>query len=303
MDKIKISLIICTHNPNLDYITKVINSLKSQNFPIENWELILIDNASTNNVIDKADFSWHPNSRVVREEKLGLTSARLKGIDEANSELLIFVDDDNVLYKDYLGTALNISKNYPYLGAWGGQIIPEFELKPPEWTQPYRRALAIHEFKEDKWSNLVNQYETTPCGAGLCIRRNICLKYVDLLKNDSLRSLMGRRGNNLTSYEDSDMAFTACDMGYGIGLFVNLKLKHLIPKERLREEYIINLLESSAYSGIIVESFRGKLPILNRSWQSRIADLYRFFRMSPREKQFYKARQIGMNKAIKEIQN
>lgn len=295
------SVIICTNNPSYDYLNRVIDALRKQTLQIENWEFIVVDNASNNDVISNFNFKWHPNYRYIFEEQLGLTLARLRGIKESKSNLLVFVDDDNVLDPDYLDNAFNISLEYPFLGAWGGQTIPEFEETPPEWTKPYWIALAIKEFDEDKWSNLVNQYETTPCGAGMCIRKEVAEKYVKLVLNDPIRIAMGRKGNNLTSYEDSDMAFTACDMGYGLGRFTSLKLKHLIPEERLDEDYLLKLLESSSYSGTIVESYRGEIPSLDKTWQRKLADLYRYCRMTTRERRFYNARYKGLKSAIHEL--
>ena len=42
-------------------------------------------------------------------ERLGLTPARLRGIRESRGELLVFVDDDNVLERDYLEVALALA--------------------------------------------------------------------------------------------------------------------------------------------------------------------------------------------------
>lgn len=299
--KLKVSVIICTHNPSYEYFTRVVDSLENQTINKDSWELLVIDNASTNDNFKQIHFDWHPKYRYIYEEQIGLTLARLRGIKESKANLLIFVDDDNVLDPEYLEIALRISNEYPVLGAWGGQTIPEFEINPPEWTRPYWLALAIRGFKEDKWSNLANQYETTPCGAGMCIRKDVAEKYAELALNDPIRISMGRKGDSLTSYEDSDMAFTACDMGYGIGRFSSLKLKHLIPRERLEEDYLLKLVESSTHSAVIVESYRGKFPSLNKSCQSKLADWYRYWRMSSRERRFYNARMRGIKSAIQEL--
>ncbi|MCY7333507.1 MAG: glycosyltransferase family 2 protein [Pseudanabaena sp. CAN_BIN31] len=297
----EISVILCTHNPNRVYIARVLEALQSQTLPSELWELLIVDNASDRILASEIDLSWHPYARHIREDKLGLTPARLRGIQEAKAEILIFVDDDNILELNYLKTAWQIGKEFPFLGAWGGQTIPQFEEIPPEWTKPYWIALAIKEFDQDTWSNLVNQYETTPCGAGMCIRKLVGAHYAELVKQDSIRQSMGRKGQKLTSYEDSDIAFTACDMGLGTGRFAKLKLTHLMPPERLQEEYLLRLIESSTYSGIIVESYRGKLPQGNKSGLGKFADWIRFWRMSPRERRFYQASQRGLQAALQEI--
>ena len=297
-----ISVIICTHNPRHNYLQKVIDALRSQRLPVEQWQLLLVDNASEHVLASQFDLSWHPQACHIREEQLGLTPARLRGIREAVAETLIFVDDDNVLDCDYLETALHISQDFPFIGAWGGQIHGEFEVPPPEWAKPYLPCLAIREFTQDKWSNLLHQHETTPCGAGLCIRRPIAEKYAELIQNDPKRLGLGRKGTLLTSCEDSDLAFTACDLGFGTGQFTALKLAHLMPENRLDEAYLLRLVEGMVYSHTILDSFRGKLPQPSSySLDRRLREAYRLLKMSPKDRRFYNARKRGLMLATQEI--
>lgn len=135
--KPKLSVILCTHNPRPDYLARTLSALQIQTLALEQWELLLVDNASEQILASTIDLSWHPQSRHIRENQLGLTPARLRGIQEATSETLVFVDDDNVLNADYLEIALSISQTSPIIGAWGGQIRAEFEVPPPVWAEPY----------------------------------------------------------------------------------------------------------------------------------------------------------------------
>src|SRR5689334_22435941 len=137
------SVIICAHNPRHSYLSRVLEALQNQTLQRERWELVLVDNASDARLIDSFDLRWHPNGRHVREEVLGLTQARLRGISETRSDLIIFVDDDNVLDADYLEQAARIAAERPYLGAWGGRILPEFEVPPAKWTEPWWGLLAV----------------------------------------------------------------------------------------------------------------------------------------------------------------
>lgn len=297
-----ISVIICTHNPRRIYLERVLAALKSQTLPLEHWELVLLDNASEQLLSTNTDLSWHPKSRHVREEELGLTAARLRGISESTSEIIIFVDDDNALDEDYLEVALRISKDFPFLGAWGGQILPEFEVPPPEWTKPFWGYLAIRELDRDKWSNLLYQFETTPHGAGICIRREVAEKYAELVLNDPKRARLDRKGKQLMSCGDTDMAFTACDMGFGIGLFTSLKLAHLIPANRLTQEYFFKLVTGTTYSLTILDSFRGKFPTPpNTSLKAKVSELYRLWTMQPEQRQMYIATKKATALATQEI--
>lgn len=192
--KPNLSVIICTHNPRFEYFDRVLNALKGQTLPLEQWELVIIDNASVEPLCERVDLNWHPHARHLREDRLGLTPARLCGIQSVQAEVMVFVDDDNVLESDYLEIVLRISQEWSMLGAWGGQTIPEFEEQPPDWTKPYWGYLAIREFDRDKWSNLLHQNETTPCGAGLCIRKVVANKYLKLAHNDPKRMNLDRKG-------------------------------------------------------------------------------------------------------------
>src|SRR5689334_750738 len=95
------SVIICTHNPRPDYFDRVLDALRSQTLPPEAWELLVIDNASQVPLSRSLDISWHPAARHILERELGVAYARRRGIKEASSELIVFVDDDNVLDKQY----------------------------------------------------------------------------------------------------------------------------------------------------------------------------------------------------------
>lgn len=239
-----LTVIVCTCNPRIPYLNRVMQALRAQDLPLHRWELLVVDNCSTPPVSDHLDLRWHPTARIVRETELGLTPARIRGINESSSELLVFVDDDNVLDCDYLTNALLVRRQHPQVGAFGGSMLPEFETAPPNWCRPYIQYLACSEVTRDYWSNFDWKW-ATPCGAGLCILRSIAVQYTRNVSNDPIRKSLDRRGTILSSGGDIDLALTATDLGFGIGRFKLLTLTHLIPAERLTVEYIVRL-----YSGI-----------------------------------------------------
>src|SRR5215471_17206377 len=97
MPQPELTVILCSHNPRADYLARVMVGLTRQSLARERWELLVIDNASDPPISAGIDLSWHPLARIVREEALGLTQARLRGYREAGAGVLVFVDDDNVL--------------------------------------------------------------------------------------------------------------------------------------------------------------------------------------------------------------
>ena len=230
-DEIHVSVVVCTHSPDPAILPRVLEALRAQDVKLGLWELVVVDNASDPAVEDWIDLSWHPLGRVVQEEELGLTPARIRGVRESDASVIVFVDDDNLLNPDYLSQALVISDAHPHLGAWGGQIFPEFVETPPEWTRPYWHMLALREFSRlalrefsrDAWGNSITSNEIRPCGAGMCVRRKVAEAYIGSIRDHPVRRALDRTGDLLSSDGDTDMALTACDMGLGMGQFTSLR--------------------------------------------------------------------------------
>jgi len=246
----KLSVILCTHNPRLEYLSRTLEALRSQTVPRADWELVLIDNRSAEPLASRIDLSWHPEGRHFRQEELGLTPARLNGIAEAKGDLLIFVDDDNVLQRDYLETASRISVTHPHLGAFGGSVEAEFEVEPDPRFQAMLPSLAIRSVKDAKWANF--GMESLPFGAGLCVRAKVAQAYAAKVSGSKIRRSLGRRGPSLMGGEDLDLAMTSYDFGMGVGLFGELILTHLIDKRRLSPKYLHQIFVGGTYSFYIV---------------------------------------------------
>ena len=295
-----LSVIICTHNPRGDYLRRCTDALRAQRLQYSRRELVVVDNRSDEPLADRIDLSWHPDAHIVREETLGLTAARLRGIREASGDLLVFVDDDNVLDPDFLEVALRTMEERPFLGSWSGQCRPAFEEPPPEWTRRYWGSLVIREFEHDVWSNLPRLPESMPCGAGLCVRRNVALHYLHLHESGKRSFQFDRNGKSLISGGDNDLAACACDVGLGVGLVASLKLTHLISPERLTEDYLSRLSEGIHYSSVLLDSEYGIRP-RQRTVLGRTADFLRVARLKQPHGQILRAAFRGRDRAIQQL--
>ena len=301
----KLSVLICTHNPRADYLRRVLDALKAQTLPREQWELLLIDNASSERLVDLWDLSWHPSAHHIREDELGKTPAALRGIKESAGELLVLVDDDNVLAPNYLAESKAISERYAFLGAWGAGVIePEFEIQPPSWAHNYFYLIAIRNVATNRWSNLIDTDITLPWGAGLSVRNEVAKVYANTAAKDPLRRSLDRIGSGLGCMGDLDLALAAVDLGMGTGLFPALKMKHLMQAARTQERYLLKLAEGNSYSGLILAASRQRLAQIPRLNPLRrvLGKARRFLTMKPRSRRFLEASIRGQQRALKDIQ-
>ena len=250
------SVVICTHNPRSDYFTRVLDGLRHQTLPMDEWELLVVDNASQIPLTSSCDISWHPAARHIFERKLGVAYARRRGIQEASADLIIFVDDDNVLDKKYLAEAIKIKQEYPFLGVWGsGSIRGDFEVEPPEKVQSW---LPVRELRGTRWNNLAGSLlfgfspeDAIPWGAGMCIRKEMAIAYCQFCDQSSLQ-IISHQGEGLLGGEDTEMCFVCCSRGLGVGTFPELKITHLIPQRRVSEDYIVRFAEGTSLSNMLL---------------------------------------------------
>lgn len=302
---LSISVIICTHNPRRNYLSQTLDHLRAQTLPVDQWELLVVDNGSQLPTSQWVDLSWHPRGRIIREESLGLTNARLCGIANVTGDTIVFVDDDNLLAPDYLAEAFRVATEYPFLGAWGGQQEPVFEVEPPKWFKNnHRDHLALREVPTIRWTNMPYQIEATPHGAGMCIRRRVATRYAEVVDQDPLRRSLDRSGASLSACGDHDMALVACDEGLGVGLFPSLKLRHLMPAGRLQEDYLLRVIEGTSFSAAILHYCRDRtMPTQPRMHVLRRAWLWlRLLKFSPYERRKIYAGIEGNARAVRHLE-
>lgn len=255
--KPRLSVVVCTHDPRPDYLARTVDGLRRQSVAGTDWEFLIVDNASKTPV-GRALAAWHPQGRVIREERLGLTNARLRGIADSSAPLILFVDDDNILREDYLEQVLRIHARLPMLGCFGAAVItPEYEEQPAVDMRPFMGMLALRDAKESRWSNDPND-PFTPWGAGLVVTRQVAETVAASVRGDPLKEQLGRTGKSLNSCEDDEFSWVACESGAGRGVFTELQLTHLIPKGRVQKDYLLRLAEGHAYSRTLLWQLHGE---------------------------------------------
>ena len=236
-----ISIVICTYNgvSKLEPTLKSIFSLQIEESI--DWELIIIDNASTDTTADFCkkmiqEYGFVAKSRVILESKVGCNHARRLGMDEAKYKWLLFCDDDNHLFPDYIKNAWSILQKNPLIGALGGQGIALFEDTKPEWFDNYSPSFAIGPQASKNGKINVNRAELY--SAGTFFRKEVLMRYFNA--NFSCL-LVGRKGNEIFGGEDVEFCLLLQLAGYEIWYSSELKFYHYMPKARMTWSYYLNL--------------------------------------------------------------
>ena len=110
MKELLLSIIIPAYNAE-KYIKPCIESLYKQNLQENEFEIILINDGSTDNTLSivKTFSKLHSNINIINQENQGLSITRNNGIAKARGKYILFVDSDDVLVNNSIKMMLNIA--------------------------------------------------------------------------------------------------------------------------------------------------------------------------------------------------
>ena len=304
----KLSVITASRNSRLDLLNRVLQALLKQTLPKTKWESVIIDNGSREQLSARKDLPLPDNARIVRNEvaenEASLVDARCRGIRESTGKVIVFVDDDNVLASDYLERVVEIGEAWPRLGAWGGSIVLEYEDPSLRLATELEPLLCARSVDAPVWSNVQNHHSSTPWGAGLCVRREVAVAYLQRLEAEPDRRELDPVGSQMRFGGDTDMVYIGLEMGYGKGVFPELSLTHLIPPGRCKPDYLERALEGHGYSSglhIWLDSGRAERPRSDlRFW---LGEALRWPRYSPAERMRRRAWRRGARRAYNELKD
>jgi len=134
---IALSVIIPTRNRS-DLLKNLLNSLKCQTLSQDEFEILVIDNGSTDDTkaITESFLSDFKNMKYFLEEKSGLHEGRHRGLKEAVSDILVYCDDDIEPFPTWLEAIKGSFKNSEVVLV-GGKNLPKWEIEPPKWIKDW----------------------------------------------------------------------------------------------------------------------------------------------------------------------
>lgn len=244
-----VSVVICCYNSALR-LPETLKHLLLQDVPHGlPWEVIIVDNASTDNTREAARSLWPKEPivplRIVYEPRPGLMNARKRGLGEAKYEFVCFVDDDNWLAPNWVKRVYEILMEHPEVGACGGRTEAVFESKPPFWFERFKDNFVVGEQGEQTGD--ITWSRGHLWGAGLSLRKRA---WEELTKDGYRFRLKGREGNLLTSGEDYELCYALRLAGWQLWYDPHLVLKHYMSSARLNWQYLRRLRRGFGASSV-----------------------------------------------------
>lgn len=238
-----ISIVAFIYNPDEWIIRRVLKALTKLSIP-ENAEIeyLLVDNNSKNRweLILEREFADFPFQRIT-EKRQGLTFARQTGFTRSNGDLIVCVDDDNELNRNYLLSLFTLKEQYPEVGVWGPGIIEvEFQKDAPLRFKNFKAYFQEKYIDEVQFGNEKKWMKYYPPGTGMCLTKEVANAYLEFLRIGKMTAT-DREGKSLSSGGDSQVVYSAILLGKSAGVSPSLKANHLTSKEKTSLSYLKKL--------------------------------------------------------------
>lgn len=204
---VKYSIVVCTYNRE-KIIEECLQSLLSQNIPKKEYEVIVVNDGSTDNVeeVVRRLMKSHPNVKLIScSPRGGVSAARNLGWKEAHGDFVFYIDDDAVADKDWVMKLANEYKEN--VAGVGGYPRPYSENKFALYEQA--RTFVTYGLHGEKLNGAG--------GLNMSFRKQILRK-------------VGGFDPRLYAGEEADINRRVTSLGYALKVVSSITVRHRGPE-------------------------------------------------------------------------
>ncbi len=223
-----ISVVIPTFNRG-ESLRATLNSILAQETGV-GYEILVVDNNSSDATREVAcSFS---RVRYVFEGRQGLCHARNSGIENANGDVIAFVDDDVIADPRWLQQLLSVYAERPDAWCVGGKILLRLPGPSPTWFDESHPLLSSYLTGLDRGNDTARlSYPGEVWGANFSVSR------AALAKAGGFRTDLDRLGSSLLSGGETELCWRIYRAGGGVYYCGRAIVAHIVPSWRLTPSY------------------------------------------------------------------
>jgi len=215
-------------------LIKAIESVLSQSMDTRDFEIIVVDNGSTDGteqLVKEIADREKGRLRLIMEPKPGLSPARNAGAIASRGDIVVYTDDDAVAHKDWLINIRNaFDKHTPFPAVVGGKIKPDWEVPPPHWLP---RELYPILYGRDYGDAPVRLFfPNTLTEVNFAVERRF------LQETGWFFDGLGRKPGSLVSNEGDEILRRAWSLNRAVWFEPKAIVSHHVSKTRLNKQFV-----------------------------------------------------------------
>ncbi len=283
MKSLLVSVIIPTFN-RANMLAITLDSFIKQNYPKDCYEIIVVNNNSTDNtqdIIDEYENKYPGLITGLFESRQGVHYARNSAALVAQGDLLYYTDDDMIAYPDLISNLVKVFIDNRDVASASGKIIPKWEVEPPIWVKEnlMNGWLSLNDLGDD---TIITEEDIGVYSCHQMIRKNIFLDVGGFNPENTAGEWLGDGETGLN--------IKIKNLGYKFAYVGNSVIEHMIPPSRMTQNYLNNRLANQgncdSYTYYRAETpsshklLLSSLIYLNKSSERWFYSLLRFYRKS-----------------------
>jgi len=235
-----LSVGLCTYN-RADFLPRVLETLRQQTLDPALFEILVIDNNSTDNthevVQQFAENNPHLNVRYCLETSQGVSYARNRSYQEAHGEYVVYFDDDELAEPDWIEGYHRFISQHPGAAIYAGRIVITYLEGTPAWNSEYVEGwYGKYDFGaqpvEITEETVANRQAALPNAGNMAAR-------VDFLKAiGGFDVTLGRKGNQMLGGEETQIALKALEQGERMVYNPSSTIAHVVFPARLSIDFL-----------------------------------------------------------------
>ena len=258
-DELMISVVLPTHNRG-ELLRKAIQSLIDQSLPAARYEVLIVDNASTDGTKQVVEtFARRHNVRYLHEPRLGAARARNTGWQGAKGALVAFVDDDVVVPRNWLASIARAFERADRAPACvGGPVRPIWEAERPSWFHDELLwPLAIIEWGKEK-KDLTDTAREWLVSANMAVSRSV------LEELGGFHVRLDKVGKRDLVNGETHLQRRLLRAGYRCAYDPDIAVSHHVPASRLTKKWFLRRYYFQGVSDFAVDWIDKRMGILER---------------------------------------
>ncbi len=251
-----LSIIVCTYN-RAAILLECMESLAGQSVDPDNYEVLIIDNNSTDETRASAVhfISENKNFMLFSEPIQGLSHARNRGWRESRTEWIAYIDDDAKAPRNFVEQILSVIDRHDF-DCFGGRYVPWYKYGKPPW------------YKDEYGSSALDQTRAGILEKGYLSGGVMVIKKSVLVHFGGFPHFLGMKGDVISYGEETYLQTKLRGSGYRIGYDPDLVIEHLVPAYKMRVGWFL----FSAFS-------RGKVSWTSVGKHATLNNFYGLFKI------------------------
>lgn len=230
-----LTVILVTFNRCQSLATALESVVQSILPPSVSWEVLVVDNNSTDQTpqtVEEFSRQYPGRVRYLFEPTSGKSHGLNAGIAAARGDIVAFVDDDVTVEKTWLHNLSAPLQNSELAGI-GGRILFPSNSSLPEWVsleQPYNMGGILAGFDHGAEPGPLNE---PPYGTNMAFPKRVFKKY------GGFRLDLGPRPGSQLRNEDTEFGRRLLTAGERLWYEPSAVVYHPVPQQRLKKEYFL----------------------------------------------------------------